>query len=379
MFTRALFLLILFSCGVSQAALQCQDVFVVETQSPVTQTELRQMLQYSRDGSREKTVRRTYRDFFARVLTQPVEFYAKLSANEALEYLLLFAQWRFLPSETWSAPFLKIIEQQIPLWTPRDYLAFALQRKLTPLELPESFLLSYRKSLQENFSRLNTTAQLETFSAELYHGNKWDIDELSFFITTLTHDLQADSGKLQIKPLKETYRALFFLTAAERTTLAPVMTELVAQLDQKLAEYDLSLADGGKSGSKFVRSTTTDNRYVTLMMDLHQLYPRAKFLPEYLDANKIGFYDPVDVLIVEPKLIVEWDGGHHYFRQISTHGTVFDEQAHLVLRPTDQARDRLLREAGYRILRISPPLAKQLDFIDIPALIQEQNPEAAAF
>jgi very-short-patch-repair endonuclease len=374
LFTRSLFLLILFFCGISQATLQCQDVFAVESQLPITQTELRQMLQYSRDGSREKTVRRSYRDFFARVLSQPDSFYERLSASEALDYLSLLAQWRFLPSETWSAPFLKIIEQQIPLWSSRDYLAFALQRKLTPLELPESFLQRYRTTLRENFSRLNITTQLETFSAELYHGNKWNIEELSFFITILTHGLQSESVKLQIKPLKETYRALHFLTDSERTTLAPAMAELIVQLDRKLAEYELSLADGGKSGSKFVRSTTTDNRYVTLVMDLHQLYPRAKFVPEYLDANKIGFYDPVDLLIVEPKLIVEWDGGHHYFRQIATNGTVFEEQAHLVLRPTDQARDRLLRQAGFRILRISPPLAKQLDFIDIPALIQEQNP-----
>ncbi len=383
---RLVFLLIFFCCDLSHANLQCQELFAVAgveqlavTSDEIHPAEIQQMLKHSRDGSREKTVRRAYREFFARVLGQRASSYTKLSASEALDYLSLLAQWRFLPPEIWSTPFFKIVEQQIDAWAPRDYLAFALQRKLTPLELPLSLLQRYRKSLRETFLLLDVTIQLETFSAELYHGNKWNVDELSFFITALTKSLQMRSGKLQIKPLKETYRALFFLTDSERKTLAPLTDDLIVQLDTKLAEYGLTLSDGGKSGSKFSRSTTTDPRYVSLIMDLHMLYPQTKFAHEYSDANKIGFYDPVDLLIVEPRLIIEWDGAHHYYRQVSLDGTVYEDQAHLVLRPTDRARDRLLRDAGYRILRISPPLAKQLDFIDIPALIIEQNPDSSTF
>ncbi len=384
MFKRLIFLLILFISVFSDASVQCQEIFATATFGPTPGTqveidpsEIHQMLRYSREGSREKTVRPAYRNFFARLLSQPASSHSKLTASEALEYLSLLAQWRFLPPETWSAAFLKTIEKQMHLWTSRDYLEFALQRKLTPLELPLSLLQHYRKSLKQTFLLLDTTAQLETFSAELYHGNQWNVDELSFFITTLTQSLQIQSAKLQIKPLKETYRSLFFLTASEQKTLTPAIEDLVVQLNRKLGEYDITLADGGKSGSKFSRSTTTDPRYVSLVMDLHMLFPRTKFVNEYSDPQRIGFYDPVDLMIVEPRLIIEWDGAHHYFRQIAMNGTVLDGQADLVLRPTDQARDRLLRDAGYRILRISPPLAKQLDFIDIPALIQEQNPSSA--
>lgn len=337
------------------------------------------MLKYSREGTREKTVRKSYRDFFARVLNQPTSTYAQLSAAKTLEYLSLFAQWRLLPPPSWSAPFLKTVELQLEGWTPQDYHTFALQRKLTPMELPQGLLAHYYKNLKDHFLLLDPTTQLETFSAELYHGNKWNLDELSFFIQTLSQSLQNHSDKINIKPLKETYRSLFFLSASEQQALAPAIRDLNEQIDAKLAAYGLTLSEGGTSGSKFNRSTTTDPRYVSLVMDLHMLYPRTKFVQEYSDPNKIGFYDPVDLLLVEPKIIVEWDGGHHYFRQVITDGTVFDEQVHLVLRPTDQARDRLLRESGYRILRISPPLAKQLDFIDIPALILEQNPDSSSF
>ncbi len=381
MFTRFAVLLILFAGSFSQAALQCKELFVVETLALDTPTkiqpaEIQQMLKHSRDGSREKTVRRAYREFFSRVFNQPVSSYAKLSASEALDYLSLLAQWRFLPPEVWNAEFLKTIESHLDTWTPRDYLTFALQRKLTPLELPGSFLQHYRKNLRDLFGRFDTTTQLETFSTELYHGSKWGVEDLAFFVVSITQSLQTKSGKLQIKPLKETYRALFFLTASERQTLAPVIQDLIVQLDNKLADYGLALADGGVSGSKYSGSTTTDPRYVSLVMDLHMLYPRAQFKSEFSNPEQQGFFDPVDLLIVEPRLVIEWDGAHHYFRKMDLDGTVHAEQGDLVLRPADQARDRILRASGYRILRISPPVAKQLDFIDIPALIKEQNPES---
>ncbi len=371
---KTVFILFLMACSAaSDASLSCRDVFIHSSHQPVSQTEVREMLKQSRNGVREKTIPTHVREFFTRVLAQPLSLYETLPPKAALEYLSLFAQWRLLPPQKWNDTLLDTIQSQIVLWRSQEFLSFALQRKLTPLKLPAPLLNLYLLKLRETFAQMDANTQLETFSAELYHGHNWSADDLKFLIQTLTVSLQGSAETLRIKPLKETFRGLSFLTASEHCQLKTEIKNLVEQLDLKLQEYGFGLADGGTSGSLHSITISSDARYLTLAMELKMLFPGAKFRHEYLDPNKPGFYDPVDLLIVEPRLVVEWDGAHHYFRRISQSGIVNEGQTDLVLRPADQARDRILRSEGYNILRISPPLAKQLDSLDIFALITEQN------
>jgi very-short-patch-repair endonuclease len=356
-------LLSLFVCRPSFAAPTCRELFKFDIQK---------MIDYSREGSREKTFRKSYQEFFAQILIR--SNFTVLSRRETLEYLTLLAQWRLLPPSDWSTALFTHAQLQIKDWSDKNFLAFALQRKLTPLQPPRSFLESYRHALKERFHQLSPTTQLETFSAELYHGALWETADMLLFLRAVTKSLNSDSQKLPLKAIKEMYRSILFLTDAQRAPLLSDIAALTEQLEIKMQAYNLSLNDGGTSGSQR-NSTTSDPRFVSLVMDLQMLFSGAQFQQEFSSLRQPGFFDPVDLFIAKQQLVVEWDGPHHYFRPLALDGSVREEQMDLVLRPADQARDRLLRGLGYKILRISPPLAKQLDFLDLPSLIQEQNPQ----
>lgn len=377
MLSRWFLLFFTFSCGsFAHASRFCTDINAdpVQLTIPLSSDEIRAMIKHGRDGSRERIFRKSYMDFFARVLSSTSQALAPLSTTEALSYLSLFAQWRLLPPAPWSSDFFAKLEQELPSWSPKHFLAFAEQRKVSPLALPVSFHQTYLAIVKNSFLNFNPTTQLEVVSAELYHGLPWSIEELRFFINAITTSLKNDPRKLQIKSLKELYRALLFLPTSEQTLLNTEIAALTGQLEIKLQLYGLSLVSGGRSGSRHTHSSTRDPRFTSAVMALRQLFPPDHFLYEFFDFTIPGFFDPVDLLIAEHKIVVEWDGLHHYFRPLNEDGSLRERHEDLVLRPLDQSRDRQLRLLKYRILRISPVHARHLDDLDIETLLNEQNP-----
>ncbi len=367
---RLLFAVVLLVSLKANASLQCLELFSLSDTKSISQNDVQKMLDQSRDGSRQTHLSKDQLDFFMSLLHQTPQALDLLSPKASLEQLSVFAQWRLLPPRAWSDSAWQRLAVKIDSWASKEFLAFALQRKVSPLDIPNDFLQAYLASLRQKFTSLDLNTQLETFSAELYHGNPWTSKDFEFYVSHLTERLREKTGKVQIKPLKEVHRGLLFTSDSQQS---PLILGLREQLENHLQKYNLSLDDGGASGVRF-SSSTTDSRFVTLAMDLLQLFPGSQFKYEYKDTLTPGFFDSVDLLVVEPRLVVEWDGPHHYFRSISAEGDVFVSYDLSKLRPLDTQRDRVLRAQGYRILRISPLHAKQLDALNIEGLIQRQNP-----
>lgn len=367
---RLLFAVVLLVSLKANASLQCLEFFSISDTKTISQNEVQKMLDQSRDGSRQTHLSEEQLDFFTRVLQQTPHALDSLSSKASLEQLSVFAQWRLLPPKTWSDSIWQRLSVKIDSWASKEFLAFALQRKISPLEIPNDFIQAYLVTLRQKFTSLDLNTQLETFSAELYHGNPWTSQDFEFYVSHLTERLREKTGKVQINPLKEVHRGLLFTSDSQQS---PLLIGLREQLEKHLQKYNLSLDDGGASGVRF-SSTTTDSRFVTLAMDLLQLFPGSQLKYEHKDTLTAGFFDSVDLLVVEPRLVVEWDGPHHYFKTMSNEGDVFASYDLSQLRPLDTQRDRVLRAQGYRILRISPTHAKQLDSLNIESLIQQQNP-----
>ena len=103
-------------------------------------------------------------------------------------------------------------------------------------------------------------------------------------------------------------------------------------------------------------------------------FTRAQKMEEYSNPNELGFFDPVDLFYPSLRLIVEWDGPHHYFNSINSQGEIGLGINSLTLRPFDQLKDELLRAQGYYILRIPKELNEFLNHTTIRELIEQQNP-----
>ena len=298
---------------------------------------------------------------------------SRLSPSQNIRLFQLFSQWNLLPPEGFQFRLQRALLGQLNQWTAREFLYFSLARKLSPLKLTLSFKKAYIKRLVEVFDTLNSNVQMEALGAELFHGTFFSSKEMRYLLEQTSISLTKLDPTLRLKPLKELYRGLLHLRATEPGHFSLQIIELEKQLDLQLQTQGLSLAGGGLSGTNNPKRRIDENQTL-LEQRIAQSFPNETKIYEYSDPSAPGFFDPVDIYYPNMRLVVEWDGVFHYYRQLNTKGQVITSSGSLTLRPMDQAKDKALRRRGVLVLRFSPELNSQLKNLNLINLIKEQNP-----
>ncbi len=338
---------------------------------------LHAMIQAGKINLRQGTYSPLHQNVFRFVVNLRKSDLALLAAPDLIDLFKLFSFWNLYPPRSFQAHLWAAMTEQVPRWTHKDHLSFALARKLNPLTPSAKFLSTWKSTILKNFSQLDATSQLEVLGAELLHQTNFSSAETRYLLTTATNAVLAHDKPLHIKPLKEMFRGLMVLRAMEPSQFFAPMVRLEQAIEQHLNAEGLSLDQAGRSGDASIDSPLRSVPPLRLWVE-QQLNMAFGFSPkiyEHTNAAHLGFFDPVDIFYPDMHLIVEWDGPHHYFNKIDTQGKIILGYDQLVLRPMDSARDAILRRNGHAILRIPIELNHEIKSMDIVDLIRRQNPK----
>lgn len=294
----------------------------------------------------------------------------QLSISQRIAMLTAHGKWNLLV-EPQLMTRLESSFGDLSTWKPKSFLQFALFRKISPQELSPSFLRIYRRELVRRFEEFDTNTQLEVLAAEIIQRTSFTARELDQLFTQVSRSLQAETGILRLKPVKEFYRALIYLRATQPTFFFNQAVGIEILLNGQLQRQGLSLDQGGTSGANNpVRPFGPS--FESLVRRIDDLYPRQEKLFEFMDASQWGFFDPVDLYYPNLRLVVEWDGPIHYYRRMTPDGAL-DPGAY-ILRPIDTIKDQSLRRLGVAVLRWGRHQNHLTETVDIEALIHQTNP-----
>lgn len=345
-------------------------------QNPSSKEALQKLIAAGKTNLRQGTYSLQHQNVFRWLIHLKKADLIQLESSDLLDIFKLFSSWNLYPPRDFQNHLWGAMTVHLPQWTSKDYMSFALARKLNPLTPTQAFLSAWKKEIFKNFSQLNATTQLEVLGAELLHQTRFSSAETQYLLKTVTQTVLAQQKPLHIKPLKEMFRALMVLRALEPSSFFVPMVRLEQAIEQHLQAQGMSLDQAGRSGDE--RSSSPLRSVPPLRLWLEQQLNMAfGFTPkiyEYTNAAQFGFFDPVDIFFPEMHLIVEWDGRHHYFNKIDSNAKIIVGHDQLVLRPMDSARDAILRHNGHSILRIPIELNSHLQKTDIVDLIKKQNP-----
>ncbi len=221
------------------------------------------------------------------------------------------------------------------------------------------------------FPELNASTQLEVLAAEIMQGSRWNLRQTKDLLEQTSISVETEPGILRLKPLKEMFRALSFLRATEPTFFFHEIVRLETALENQLNRQNLSLQEGGTSGSNNPNRPFGPS-FVELQNRIDTRWPGQEKVFEAMEPQTLGLFDPVDLYYPNLRLVVEWDGPIHYFRQLNDRGGL--ENHVFVLRPIDAIKDQSLRQLGISVLRWPKHLNHLVERVDIEAIIQSQNP-----
>lgn len=354
---------------------QCRDIFAFAPEQSLSHN-LAEVIARGRDSVRTQKISSEDKLYFQKVLALKQVDFQGFSTRELLDFHKLFASWNMLPPRQWQAALFTVLGSRLNTWTNSDFLAFALLQKVTPAELPRRFATLHKAETLKRFEKFEVTTQLEVLGAALFKQTRFTIAELRNLLTITTTTLANTTHTLRLKPLKELFRGLLLLRATETTVFFVEVIKLERELEKQMQLQGLSLNYDGTSGAQN-QPVRTSYRRLMFEARLDSLFRDEVKLTEYSNAALLGFFDPVDIFYPGRKLVVEWDGSHHYFQNVillrDGTGLRFEGES---LRPMDAVRDFILRKQGYDVLRISAPMNDRLDTIDILQLIEQQNPFA---
>jgi very-short-patch-repair endonuclease len=375
---RQILFLILFIPELSFAqASFCIDFFHIKKtqQVQILDLEIKNMISLSKNAVRSGTYTQFDKDYFRKILSLKPRDLQNFSNSQLISLYSLFAHWNLLPPRSFQYELLKVLGSRLGSWTKNDYREFSFARKLTPMKLTAEFSTMYKKGILKNFHLWDIKTQIEILGAELLHQTYFKSRELHTLLEITTESFAANSQVLRIKPLKELFRALLFLRDREPSHFFAPIVKLETELEKQMNLQNLSLNSDGRSGDQNQRFAHKKGWLRARFEEkLDIIFASDKKIEEYSSPGVIGFYDPVDLYFPNQRLIVEWDGFHHYFQYLKADGSVVRSQENLILRPLDQAKDTVLRKNGYRILRISPLLNNQIETLSgIRRLLEEQN------
>ena len=298
---------------------------------------------------------------------------SKLSKDTQIELFSIFAHANRLPPKAWSQSLLDAMTQKLDSWESQQFQQFAFARKLTPLKLSRTFRDAYIKTVLERFPHLSLRAKLEVLGAELLHESFLGSKDISFLFIEMTRSLnQAPNKKVALKLLKELYRGILSFRSIHGQIFRQTLYDLEMAIETHMNKQGLSLLGGGTSGARNpIRKTPED--FLKLQKKIQEQLIGHEALREVMNPYEPGFFDPVDIYYPSLKLVVEWDGFHHYFRFIDHKANVLDDIPE-ILRPMDAARDSSLRLSGLKVLRFQRRDNHRLNDLIVIDMINEQNP-----
>lgn len=343
---------------------------------PSAVSTLEEMTLVGKKVMRQGSLSAEHQDFFRFIIELNKSQLTQLEPKHLLGLFKLFSYWNIYPPKEFQTQFWQAMTAHLPLWTFTNYENFALMRKLNPMVPSSEFLIAWKTLLLKNFPQMSATRQLEVLGAELLHQTYFSMAELRYLIDTTTQSVLLKKAQLPIKSLKEMFRALLLLRAFETGVFFVEVHRLEQALENQLNSQGLSLDQAGRSGDLNNQQSAASSpllKYIEQQMNISFGFSPKEY--EFSSAAQFGFFDPVDIYYSDLRLIVEWDGPHHYFKKIDHNANWIKGHEQLVLRPMDRARDAILKRHGYSIFRISSELNNQIGTTDIVDLIKEQNPE----
>ncbi len=315
-----------------------------------------------------RSILETFMDF-TRLSNQEV---ATLTIPQTLALLNAFGHWNLLIPRALNSRLQSRMQADLTQWSRRDFLEFALFRKISPQVFSGAFLRAYRQQVLLRFPELNASTQLEVLAAEIMQGSRWSLRQTKSLLEQTSLSVETESGILRLKPLKEMFRALSYLRASEPTFFFPEIVRLESALETQLNRQDLSLQEGGTSGSNNPQRPFGPS-FIELQNRIDGRWPGQEKVFEAMEPQTLGLFDPVDLYYPNLRLVVEWDGPIHYFRQLNSSGRL-DSNA-FVLRPIDSIKDQSLRQLGISVLRWPKHLNHLVERVDIEGIILSQNPQ----
>ena len=314
-----------------------------------------------------------YLEVFKEILKLSKEDLIQLPKVHLIKLYGLFSYWNILPPQKWSESFLKALEKSSELWSEKDVSDFSLFRRLTPLDLGMSFKSYYLSKMIKEFSSYSLQTKMIVLGTELIHGSYFTVRQLGSMFESLNESFSKHKGSpLRMMDLKDLYRGVMVMKSLEPTLFSESVAKIIVNIEFHLKENGVSLSEGGVSG--FSNKQRKKDPYLVRLEEAIDGYLKEDYkVYEYMDGLKPGFFDPVDIYYPNQRLIVEWDGAHHYFKPMSIEGHLKSELKDLVLRPYDQGKDRALKMAGYRVIRFSRQRNYELNNLDVESLILEQN------
>jgi hypothetical protein len=376
-----IFILIFSISSMSEAqSRSCRQLFVIDSASVESASrveslfaEIPSYMLKGKNAVRSSDFSAKDKAYFESLLALKESELQSLSSRQLLDIYSLFAKWNLLAPANFNELLFSVLLPRLENWSSGNYRSFALSRKLSPEKLPAVFLEKLKPTLLRSFATLDLETQLEVFGAELFHQTHFTSTEMSYLFEQTTKSLRNSKDIVRLKPLKELYRALSLLRVNEPTVFYLPVLALEVELERKMNEQNLSFNEDGTSGANNLAVAKPYKR-VQLEQRLAEIFPGEQKIEEYSNPGVLGFYDPVDIFYPDRMLVVEWDGRHHYFRNIVQVDGRITEFTSGGLRTMDLVKDAILRKQGYQVLRVSYLITQHIETINILELIQQQNP-----
>lgn len=327
------------------------------SQVDIANEALDQITRYGRKFYRKNYTPQGYKDFFALINRFSFDEINSLPISKRISLLKTFSRWNLLPSSDFSTHLFKSLEQDISKWSGDDFFTFGLVRKISPLTPPDSFLDTYKKEVLKKFPDFQPKIAIMVLSGEFFQRTTFETNQMDHLLISSASKIKGlnDSERGTVASIKDFYRGLLYLKKIDNNFYAAQVSFLVKTIKAKLKDLNSSLdnntvINGKNSSENEGIETAKQLSYIKSIIQKH--FGLTESEKEYSRSYQPGFFDPVDEVYFDIKIVVEADGQHHYFKVIDENGVIIDEYEALVLRPIDQLKDATLKLSGFSVVRL---------------------------
>ena len=294
-----------------------------------------------------------------------------LSARQLIEIFTLHANYNLLMPTRFTHWFHGALNNSIATWGPGHFRNFAVARKFSPQEFPNYVLRNLNRRILSEFNNWKTETKMIVLTSELIHRNFWTVRDIKFLLESTADSMVSARKTFKIQSNKELLRALIYLRSQNPGIFSFEIVRIEGLIEGQLNSMGWSLSDGGTSGALNAQHRLPP-LFRKLENEIDKEFPNQTKKIEHFDANKQGFFDPVDLYYPGLRLVVEWDGSIHYFRTFKEDGTI--DYSVFVLRPWDVIKDSSLKKLGISVFRVSEEINLLIGLVPVKDLIRDQNP-----